>query len=68
MNSPCKGCTEPKRHLGCHDHCPEYQKVKAEDWELKKKIRQETKGDYELTKLRAEKYTKRLRKFGNDIW
>lgn len=20
----CKSCVAPKRHPGCHDHCPEY--------------------------------------------
>ena len=26
----CKGCVAPKRHPGCHDHCPEYIAEKAE--------------------------------------
>lgn len=25
----CKGCLKPKRHPGCHDHCPEYLAEKA---------------------------------------
>lgn len=33
----CKGCIAPKRHPGCHDHCPEYQKQKAE-YEAKKAV------------------------------
>ena len=24
----CLGCVAPKRHPGCHDHCPEYIKEK----------------------------------------
>lgn len=36
-NFSCKGCTAPKRYPGCHDHCPEYQKMKAE-YEAKKAI------------------------------
>lgn len=24
---PCQGCTPPKRHEACHDHCREYK-----DW------------------------------------
>lgn len=24
----CKGCVKPKRHPGCHDHCPEYEEEK----------------------------------------
>lgn len=26
----CHGCMAPNRHPGCHDHCPEYLKEKAE--------------------------------------
>jgi hypothetical protein len=26
----CHYCVAPKRHPGCHDTCPEYQKAKAE--------------------------------------
>lgn len=22
-DNPCYGCVAPKRHLGCHDRCPE---------------------------------------------
>ena len=25
----CFGCVAPKRHPGCHGHCPEYAKDKA---------------------------------------
>lgn len=25
----CRGCIAPKRHPGCHDHCPEYIKERA---------------------------------------
>ena len=28
---PCKGCVPPKRHPACHDHCPEYLKMKKEE-------------------------------------
>lgn len=31
----CNGCAAPKRYPGCHDHCPDYQKEKAE-YESKK--------------------------------
>ena len=27
----CNGCVPPKRHTACWDHCPEYQKEKAEN-------------------------------------
>lgn len=31
----CRGCVAPKRHPGCHDHCPEYLAEKG-DWEARK--------------------------------
>lgn len=31
----CYGCQAPKRHPGCHDHCPEYQQEK-QDYEKRK--------------------------------
>lgn len=31
----CNGCVAPKRHPGCHGHCPDYLKEKAE-YESKK--------------------------------
>lgn len=47
----CEYCVPPKRYSGCHDHCPEYLKVKAEK-EAQKKKRSEI-DDYEWAK-RAE--------------
>ena len=26
---PCKGCVEPVRYSGCHDHCEKYKAWKA---------------------------------------
>lgn len=26
----CQKCVAPKRHPGCHDHCPEYIEARAE--------------------------------------
>ncbi|MBR5199224.1 MAG: hypothetical protein IKW20_05285 [Bacteroidales bacterium] len=31
----CHHCVAPKRYPGCHDHCPEYLKEKAEYEALK---------------------------------
>lgn len=31
----CKGCVAPKRHPGCHDHCPEYIAEKEEHDRIK---------------------------------
>lgn len=28
--SCCRHCVPPKRHTACWDHCPEYQKERAE--------------------------------------
>lgn len=35
-NYTCKNCTE--RYLGCHDKCEEYQKIKKENVETKRKM------------------------------
>ena len=66
MNSPCKGC--PKRYPGCHDHCPEYQAVKKADLEMKQKIKAESKGMREMTKMYAERKAKRIKKYKDDVW
>lgn len=34
--SCCRECVPPKRYPGCHDHCEEYQKQKAELEERRK--------------------------------
>lgn len=26
----CRHCVKPKRHPGCHDHCPDYKRERAE--------------------------------------
>lgn len=31
----CIPCVPPKRHPGCHDHCPEYAEERAEHDEKK---------------------------------
>ena len=31
----CMGCVAPKRHPGCHGHCPEYLAQKANHDKLK---------------------------------
>ena len=38
----CWGCVAPKRHPGCHDHCPEYKAEKAK-YEFEKAIRDQKK-------------------------
>lgn len=29
--SPCHGCVAPRRYLGCHDKCKDYQDWKASE-------------------------------------
>ena len=36
----CKGCIAPKRHPGCHDHCPEYIEEKEQHEKEKALMRQ----------------------------
>ena len=42
----CYGCVAPKRHPGCHDHCPEYNTARilhiVEDEDHKKRKNIET--------------------------
>jgi hypothetical protein len=33
----CKNCVAPKRHPGCHGHCPEY-KACREDYDKRKAL------------------------------
>ena len=33
----CMNCEQPKRHPGCHDHCPEYKEIRA-DYDRRKSI------------------------------
>lgn len=68
MISVCWECKPPIRHPACHDTCPKYQAAKAEDIKLKQKIKAENKGFHELTKYYSEKKTKRIKKFGDDVW
>ena len=68
MNSPCKGCVQPKRHPACHDTCPEYQAVKKADLELKQKIKAENRGQCQMAQMYTAKKSKRIKKFGNDLW
>ena len=36
MEAPCKGCVEPKRHMGCHGTCQEYVEWRKERDDLLK--------------------------------
>ena len=57
-NTPCKECVKPKRHLGCHDHCEEYQAARAEYENIKNAAR----ANEELYRYISEQITKTLRR------
>ena len=57
----CKDCVAPKRHPGCHDHCPEYQKEKA-DHEARKAVADKKKlTDQGIYLQRAKAVAKAMR-------
>lgn len=60
----CRYCTAPKRHPGCHDHCPEYQEEKATYDKCKEqhdKERNVSQGIYEQVTRGVRKAGKRKR-------
>lgn len=61
-NTPCKECVKPKRHLGCHDHCEEYQAARAEYENIKNAARANKKANEELDRYLSEQITKTLRR------
>ena len=61
-NNSCKGCVEPKRHIGCHSTCEEYKQCVREFEELKKKIEEEKRKDRYFKQYKYEKITKELTK------
>lgn len=53
----CHFCVPPKRHPGCHGHCPEYAAEKAADAKRRK-----VKSD--IYSQRADLVTKALKRHG----
>jgi hypothetical protein len=47
----CKDCVAPKRHLGCHAHCPDYIEEKKENELRREKIYKAKSKVYELENL-----------------
>ena len=63
----CKGCVAPKRHTACWDHCPEYQKERAE-YEERKAIEDKKKFTEQGINLqRAEAVAKAMRNRKNSL-
>jgi hypothetical protein len=44
----CKDCVAPKRHPGCHGHCPEYLEEKARHDEQKAEADKKRRIEYGL--------------------
>lgn len=47
----CKDCVPPKRHLGCHDHCPEHLAEVEENKRIKAKEREFYESDRYMTDI-----------------
>ena len=60
MNSPCKrnGIDYPKRHMGCHDDCKEYQDFSAERERIRQRRQAELK-ERDFFFVQCEKNKKR---------
>ena len=58
--NPCKDCVPPKRHLGCHDRCPERAEWLAEE-ELKKAARSKDREERIAMREYKEFASKRMR-------
>ena len=61
----CNGCVAPKRHPGCHGHCQEYLKEKAEYDTLMEAERKKKEISYGITAQRSASVTKALRERRN---
>lgn len=58
----CHYCVAPKRHPGCHDHCPEYAAEKAENDRCKEADAKRRKVEYDIYNQRAENVARALRR------
>lgn len=57
----CKGCVAPKRYPGCHSHCPEYLKAKAEYEERKAIEDKKKRTDQDIYLQRSDAVAKAMR-------
>lgn len=60
----CHFCVPPKRHPGCHDHCPEYADEKAENDRLNAADAKRRKVKNDIYSQRADLVTKALKRHG----
>ena len=59
----CRYCVPPKRHIGCHGTCPDYEKERKQLQQDKAKIRENymqnstiTKFDYDKVSVLTSRY------------
>lgn len=57
----CRYCTQPKRHPGCHSHCPEYLAERAEYDRCKEKLDKEKAVEYAIIEQRGIHVRKALK-------
>ena len=62
----CHPCVPPKRHPGCHDHCPEYAAEKAENDRLKEADTKRRHVKNNIYAQRTDNVTKALRRHGRN--
>ena len=60
----CYGCVAPKRHPGCHGHCPEYLAEKEQDEKEKEQCRKKRDISVSIYQQRADKVAKAKRRHG----
>ena len=60
----CHPCVPPKRHPGCHGHCPEYAAEKAVNDRRKEEEGKKRKAQIDIYNQRAEHVTKALKRHG----
>lgn len=60
-DNPCRYCVAPKRHIGCHSHCPEWAPIQeARDAERAAKEALGSTSTY-MTKVEKERRTTNAR-------
>ena len=58
----CHPCVPPKRHPGCHDHCPDYAAEKAENDRCKEADAKRRKVKNDIYNQRSENVSKALKR------